>query len=629
MRTILDEAFIDFSKLKDKEKQMLRSELQNHLKQIEDKYVLQQQGFLQRQDEMLDRFARSAGFSGFSSGPDSYSEQHEAFVADPASVSSDIVDKLGKYKKCLSHSPEYAELLKQTECAARQEKEDLVWARQLYLNRALEIIRPRIITTQDNDGKPVLSPHAYNKCVEMGKKMISGPVSRVNTVPGPSGNDLVYIDAGINSLVSQLWEHGIRTNASCSGMVMDHPHDRFTEDDRFGRWKRGDLQMAYNSPASAYLSLPVDGNHPELLRRSAEKAHAWGCTTDLLESNGQKSLVFRPLYCLDGTTYDAVMREASGLKDTFLRSGEAADDEEVLHLARTAAEKSHGGAVRYTDRMLDDIFKRLFAGLRVTRAAIRKEERQHNIDTGKAVTVITYDSDIVLTVPQLKAVFLRSGITLDESGLDCPLSRKCEFVVRGGEATLLPADAPKLPWESVKENRTLSYLMAGQVRDTPRWDGDRLTVMVHPDPQTAGAAAEFSISRDFPDYVRQASLDKDGDIRQLLASHFTDDLYRAAQHAYEHSMLKKVDDLKPYMPVSDIRIRKGMDNNVYISCKVMGEQQLSKRLTTVDVNYYRMRMAASDKAYNGVAPELALKYFAEEIENSRHQDRDLRHGVKR
>lgn len=629
MRTILDEAYIDFSKLKDNEKQMLQNELQNRLKQINDKYVLQQQGFLQRQDELFDRFARDAGFSGLSSEPDSYEARHRAFVADPASVPSDIADKLGKDNQYLRHSPEYALLLKQAEQASHHEKAEIVWARQLYLNRALDIIRPRIITTQDSDGKPVLSPHAYNKYVDMGKQMLSGPVSRVNTVPGPSGNDLVRLDAGINSLVVQLWEHGIRTNASCSGMAIDHPHDRFTEDDRFGRWKRGDLQKAYNSPVSAYLSLPFDGNHPELMRRSAEKAHVWGWTTDLLESNGQKSLVFRPLYCLDGTTYDAVMLDASELKDTFLRSGEAADDDEALHLARTMAEKSHGGVVRYTDSLLDYMFKRLYVGLRVTRAAIRKEERQHNIDTGKAVTVITYDSDIVLTVPQLKAVFLRSGITLDESGLDCPLSRKCEFVVRDGVASLLPADAPKLPWESVKENRTLSYLMAGQVHDTPRWDGDRLTVMVHPDPQTAGAAAEFSISRDFPYYVRQAFLDRGGDIRQLLASHLTDDLYRAAQHAYEHSMLKEVDDLKPSMPVSDIRIRKGMDNNVYISCKVMGEQQLSKRLTTVDVNYYRMRMAASDKAYNSVAPELALKYFAEEIENSRHQDRDLRHGAKR
>ena len=56
--------------------------------------------------------------------------------------------------------------------------------------------------------------------------------------------------------------------------------------------------------------------------------------------------------------------------------------------------------------------------------------------------------------------------------------------------------------------------------------------------------------------------------------------------------------------VSDIRIRKGMDGNTYISCLIYGEKQLAKHMKPGDVEYYQMRMAASDKAFNGVASEL-------------------------
>ena len=80
--------------------------------------------------------------------------------------------------------------------------------------------------------------------------------------------------------------------------------------------------------------------------------------------------------------------------------------------------------------------------------------------------------------------------------------------------------------------------------------------------------------------------------------------------------------------VSDIRIRKGLDGNTYISCHINGKRQLAKRMNPIDADYFRMRMNASDKAFNGVAPELVKKYFAREIEQSGLQ-REQQHSMKR
>ena len=79
--------------------------------------------------------------------------------------------------------------------------------------------------------------------------------------------------------------------------------------------------------------------------------------------------------------------------------------------------------------------------------------------------------------------------------------------------------------------------------------------------------------------------------------------------------------------VSDIQIRQKLDGKIYISCQVFGERQIAKPMTGADVRYYQQRMASSDKAYNGVAPELAQKYFKNEIDcaTSRRENQ----GVKR
>lgn len=85
-------------------------------------------------------------------------------------------------------------------------------------------------------------------------------------------------------------------------------------------------------------------------------------------------------------------------------------------------------------------------------------------------------------------------------------------------------------------------------------------------------------------------------------------------NAVEDSFDETLEDLKKNQSISEIKIRKGIDGKTYISCHIFGEKQLAKKMNDQDVEYFQKRMASSDKAYNGVAPELANKYFKKEIE---------------
>mgnify|MGYP003300159608 CR=1 FL=1 len=634
MKTYLHKEFIDESLLKEAEREELQSEYQQMLNTIEKKYALQQQRFMEQQDALYERFAKEAGFSGYDSGEDSYNKHYKTSLSDSRAVSQEIHDKLYDFNMRKIHSDDYMSLVKRSKQAVTDERKEKIWAEQLYLNKVLERIRPHTVKRLDNDGNRIMGARTWNKLDEETKEKLNKPISREFTVKTGNEVNKVAIDAGINEYVTRLWDWGIRTNACCSGMVVDHPNDRWADNDRFGRWKRGDLIKATGNVCSTYLSIPYKGNHPELMKRAADKAHDWGWITENRKVYDEEALVFYPPHTLDGSDYGELLHEARDLRDSIIHSGEATDEEEAYYKAMAKVEHMHGGVIHRTDRMIDHDFQQLTNGLVEIRDKLRQEERQQNIDNGRAVDLYRYDSDVELTVPQLKAVFARSGIELDEPTVNRPLNKYCSFAVKDGMARLLPDGGPLYRWEMVDKNEPLSYLMASQVKSTihggENMDGTNyITVMIHPAAQTLEQSNKFTLKKELNSWDYYKYMGNESDMARLLSNQFRDDLYRAAQDAYDHSIQKKVDDLKPQMAVSDIRIRKGMDNNVYISCKVFGEQQLSKRMNTVDINYYNTRMRSSDKAYNGVAPELALKYYKEEIDLAKHLQQKESQTVKR
>ena len=522
-------------------------------------------------------------------------------------------------------------LQKRSQQATMDEHKEKKWLRQLYLNKVLERVMPRTVKYVDNNGDAIPKPRTYNRLDEKTKKKLNKSITRSYRVGKGEVSKKVEIDAGISELVTRLWDVGIRTNACCSGMVADHPYERFESNDRFGEWKKGDLVKIHSGVTSAYLSVPYKWNHPELMKYAEEKANGWKWTTDRGRVYGEESLIFYPPHCLDGTTWESVLLESSDLRESFLKSGEAADDEQARRMAIKLVEKNHGGAIRYTDKMLGYNFRVLCEGMADMMSRILKEERKNNIDEGKAVNIYIYDNEVPeLTPQQLKAVFDRAGIELDMESINRPVGRYSQFIVHQGQARMAAEDEPRMPGTMVNETHNLSYLMAQQIKGTPSVSNDKMniTIMLHPDPQSMDVSRQFTVTKNLSEYNYYHYFVNEGDLNQFFSYNFAKELYQAAQHAYDNSLQKKIDDIKPQMAVSDIRIRKGMDNNWYISCKVFGEQQLSKRLNTTDTNYYRMRMLSSDKAYNGVAEVMARKYYEEEIELAEHLQQKDEQGMK-
>lgn len=182
----------------------------------------------------------------------------------------------------------------------------------------------------------------------------------------------------------------------------------------------------------------------------------------------------------------------------------------------------------------------------------------------------------------------------------------------------------------VEDSRLLSYLMAQQVKSTPHTSDSDMTVtfMVHPAPQSAEVNEQFTITKPLATFDSYRYFSDNGDMNQLLSKYFAAELYQAARHCSDYDLQRDGVDASASL-LSDIRIRRGMDRNLYISCKVDGEQQLSKRLNTADANYYSMRMRSGDKAYNAAATELAAKYYAEELDLAKSLDQKDSRGMKR
>lgn len=272
---------------------------------------------------------------------------------------------------------------------------------------------------------------------------------------------------------------------------------------------------------------------------------------------------------------------------------------------------------------------------------IDKKTLEQNKAEGKSCKVYFYDSSIELNVNVLSEVFRRSGLVLDKDSFNRQpyfpkgLQRVDYFMVKNGEARLMDMDEP-LPDRTVLEaQRPLSALMASQMKGTASTYEDAkgnyfIKAMVHPEPEDLETMEVFTMEKSLAhyQYYNFNGIEDNDRLYDFLGRVFTDDLYLAAGDAYDKSFQKELDDIKQQQAVSDIRIRKGIDGNPYISCNVYGERQLAKKMKPEHFEYYRMRMAQSDKAFNGVAPELAQKYYAKEIADAQ-LDREQSQGMKR
>lgn len=642
MKQLLSEEFIDFKLLTPKQREEVEHSREVREAAFNNVLSAKQNELLEREDELMECMAKAAGFDGYETGTCNYKDVYHKILRQPDAVDDAIKYIYRKFEQMKwngSTGEEYMQLREDGKALGEFEAGQHVWLKQQYLNDVLTAIRPKAEKYKFGDGARFPSAREFKGLTPEQMDSIRRPEAVV--VQDSQGAD-VSLDASIAGRVRTLWEAGIVTGASCSGMVQDHPYHRHQDDDRAGRWKKGDLEYVFPATSHAYISFPVDDNHPDMIARTQDLAESWGWVVDRQAIYGKDSIVLRPPHTLDGTGYTQISREIENEIEGIMAQYGLTDVAEARDDARKEVEFRHGGRIMYTDRMLAYRWRKLTEGLGDIMYQIERDTLKKNIEEGRAVKVYDYDARFVtMNADQLSEVFRRSGIVLDKDsipteglkGVGDEIWHMPRFLVSGGEARLMGKDEP-LPGRGLLESReNLSRILASQIKGTvhtsePKPYDYRLTVMIHPDPQTAEQAERFTFTCALgsTEYYRMAG--DNYDMTYLLAAKFKDELYRAAIDAYDNGFSKKVDDAARHQKVSDIRIRSGMDGHTYISCHVFGQRQLAKRMTPGDAEYYRMRMASSDKAYNRVAPELALKYYKAEIEQA-GQERTRSNGMSR
>lgn len=640
MKQLIAEEFVDFNLLTPKQKEDIERTRTSREDSFNNRLTFKQNELLEREDELMERMAKAAGFDGYETGECNYKDVYDKVMKDPYAVYGDPREKYHKFELSKWEGPfsdEYMNLHNDAKALKEYEAEQKVWLKQQYLNDVLTAIRPRAEKYKLADGSRFPFANEYNKLTQEQKDAFRKPVSI--EVQNKAGKDIL-VDESIAGKVKRIWAMGIITGASCSGMVQDHPYHRHQKDDRFGRWKKGEHEFVKPETSHAYITFPIEDNHSEMIEKTQEMAMKWGWIVDLQDIYGKDSIVLRPPHALDGTSYTQIQKEIEYEIEGIMAQYGLTDIREARDEARKLVEYNHGGQVMYTDKMLAYNWRRLTEGLGDIMYQIQRDTLKKNIEEGKAVKIYRYDSQLVtMNADQLEDIFRRSGITLDKKSIPAEgidgLSRwdMPRILVSGNNARLMAKDEPNPSGEILMSTENLSYLMASQIKQTAQTAEPKpyqyiVTAMIHPDPQTAEQVERFNLTKNISsdDYYRSYS--ENYELNHLLARTFKDDLYLAAIDAYNHNFQKKADEVTPLQTVSNIRIRKGIDGNTYISCHINGEKQLAKRMKTGDAEYYQMRMAASDKAFNGVAPELAQKYYAKEIADAQ-LDREQSQGMKR
>ena len=639
MKQLISEEFIDFKLLTPKQKEKIEHTRMTREEMFNNSLMFKQNEMLSREDDLMDRMAKAAGFDGYETGKSNYLDVYEKIMKDPLSVYGEEREKYHKFELSRWEGPfsdEYMALKDDAKEVQDYEKFQKVWLKQQYLNDVLTAIRPQAEKYKHDSGVAFLSTREYNKLPQEQKDILREPVSAGVELDGC----VIILDESIADKVKRLWKMGVVTGASCSGLVQDHPYHRHQENDRFGRWKKGELEFVKADTPYAYITFPIEENHPQMIEKTRQMAGEWGWIVERQDIYGKDSVVLRPPHTLDGTSHTQIMKEIEDEIENLCALYGKTDMDEIRNEARKIVEYNHGGQVMYTDRLLAYNWREMFEGIGDIMYQIQRDTLKKNIEEGKAVKIYEYDScDYALDANVLADVFRRSGITLDKDSVTEKIVNHRSsahspyaFIVNDNRARLLQDGEPYPTRDMIESTHRLSYLMAQQVKGTiqtaePKLFQYTVKTMVHPDPQTAEQVERFTLTKEIDSHEYYASASENYDLSLMVANKFKDDLYSAAIDAYEHGFQRKVDEVTPLQTVSNIRIRKGIDGNTYISCHINGEKQLAKRMKPGDAEYYQMRMNQSDKAFNGVAPELTKKYFAREIEDSK-ANQEVGKGVK-
>lgn len=635
MKNILKEDDIDQSLLTVKQRKEIQRNVENRAFILDDKMNRMQSALLDREDEINDMIAKAVGFDGYESGAYNYMNEKAKLSTKPSLDSAGTQLRIEQFALKKMQDVEYGQLKEEAHKLTRIYAAEREWNTQLYYNEVLAATYEKDIMSElKRWGQKPMSREQYNALSEEEKRELDKPLSRSFT---QSNGQKVEIDLCIPDF-SHLFRMGVVTGASCSGTVADHPYDRFEEDDAYGRWKKGDLVHLKGETNHAYITFPVGDNHPDFIKEVRAQAAEWGWIVEQQPIYQKDSLVLRMPHTLDGSSWAQIRAEAMEEVEHHMALYGMDDIHEAEVDMIREVEGQHGGRIHYTDMMKKNQWYILSRNLEKIQDRVNEAIRAENIKEGKTVDVCTYTYRFPMNADQLADAFGRSGIILDKDSVfedaRCTLTgRDTTFIIKDGKASMVGRDEELPDKVDVGKYYTFAYILAKQVKGTVHPSEDvqgkmYITTMIHPDPKDVETAERFTVKKSVSLGKYTDILKNTNDSVHMLSSVYFDELYEAALDAYNRKTVQAEKEDKRMDIVDGVRIRKGLDNNVYISCYVNDEKQLAKKMKNSDVDFYRMRIADDKGNGRQIEKYLAGKYYAREIENAQ-LDRDQSQGMKR
>lgn len=327
--------------------------------------------------------------------------------------------------------------------------------RAQYLNELLAASRPHT-DLYDAHCRFILSPEQYNsirdKCLAEGRDMNTGGITVPVLLPDEMGErkKSVPVDAGIAHHVLEMSGQGYVTAVCCSGLLADHPNDRYIEESTNGLYHKGE-PLCWNQKGSvAYIGFyKADNRHPERAANSPEQiedirkaAEESGWLHEDTRIFGRPAVVLRLPVTLDGAGSHELFAEGRKLVEQAQPGLFASNFMAAVELRDTfmpAVYANHGGVVQYTDRML----KERWLGLTMRLGMAYYQRRQAEAVRGNVPQMTLVKGPV--TAPQLEDLLGRCGISLNRHALDRHVPNSSGvymnlwFELRAGEAVQTPA----------------------------------------------------------------------------------------------------------------------------------------------------------------------------------------------
>lgn len=296
-----------------------------------------------------------------------------------------------------------------------------------FINELLTEARPRM-DLFDHNCNLILSADEYNRRKEdaerNGTRMNTESLTmnvRVRTADG-SGKKEIPVDAGIYHHIQNMDDMGYVTAVCCSGMLADHPNERYVQNSETGLYVKGE-PICWNKQGSvAYIGFykqddkfpELIGNTPEQIEDIRKVAEESGWIPEDSELFGRPAVVLRLPVTLDGTGSRELLAEGRRLVNLSHPNLFVTDFMKAIELRSKymkAVYANHGGVVMYNDKMLKRRWSALSVGLGLA-AYQRKEAARRNGETPVMTRIDSSGRE------QMQRLLERLGIRLDNHALD-------------------------------------------------------------------------------------------------------------------------------------------------------------------------------------------------------------------